>query len=155
VLLKQFCELGDSRVGLLHRAPSSRRIGALTAISQPIREGAPVPDVKAWKATDPKLPDFPKSYEVDRVQDLSCTDIKGNNNKYYHLEVQVSKDGKHARVHSEYGRVGAAHPAREYRYGESKDDAIKIFDSIIKSKTQRKNEPYVKIDLASSNVGSK
>jgi poly [ADP-ribose] polymerase len=113
-----------------------------------------VPDVKAWKANDPKLPDFPKTYDVDRVQDLSCTDIKGNNNKYYHLEVQVSKDGKSSRVHSEYGRVGATNPAREYRYA-SKDDCIKIFDSIIKSKTQRKNEPYVKIDLASRDIGSK
>ncbi|HUJ57769.1 MAG TPA: WGR domain-containing protein [Kofleriaceae bacterium] len=108
-------------------------------------------DVKAWKATDPNLPKFPTKYEVKAVQDLSCTDIKGNNNKYYHLEIQVA--GKQARVHSEYGRVGAKNPAKEYRYADE-DDCQKIFDSIIKSKTQRKSEPYVKIDLAKRDVGS-
>ena len=108
-------------------------------------------EVKAWKATDPKLPKFPKDYKVTAVQDLSCTVIKGNNNKYYHLEVQVA--GKLARVHSEYGRVGAKHPSREYRYVPPAD-AQAIFDAIIKSKTQRKNEPYVKIDLAKRDVGS-
>lgn len=109
-------------------------------------------DVKTWKATDPKLPSFPKTYKVVSVQDLSCTDIKGNNNKYYHLEIQVA--GKQARVHSEYGRVGAKNPAREYRYVAGEADATKVFESIIKAKTQRKNEPYVKIDLAQRSIGS-
>ena len=111
-------------------------------------------DVKAWKATDPKLPSFPKTYKVASVQDLSCTVISGNNNKYYHLELQVSNDGKHTRVHSEYGRVGAKNPAREYRYATSESDGQKIFDGIIKSKTTRKKEPYVKVDLAERDIGS-
>jgi poly [ADP-ribose] polymerase 2/3/4 len=109
-------------------------------------------DVKAYKATDPKLPSFPKTYKVIEVQDLSCTDIKGNNNKYYHLELQLA--GKLARVHSEYGRVGATKPSREYRYLDDEADARKIFEQIIKSKTQRKSEPYVKVDLAKRDVGS-
>jgi poly [ADP-ribose] polymerase len=108
-------------------------------------------DVKAWKATDPNLPKFPKDYKVAAVQDLGCTDIMGNNNKYYHLEVQVA--GKACRVHSEYGRVGAKNPAREYRYADEAD-CTKIFDKIIKSKTERKDEPYVKVDLAKRDVGS-
>jgi predicted DNA-binding WGR domain protein len=109
-------------------------------------------DVKAYKATDPKLPSFPKTYKVVAVQDLSCTDIKGNNNKYYHLEVQLA--GKQARVHSEYGRVGAAKPSREYRYLDNEADARAVFEQIIKSKTQRKSEPYVKVDLAKRDIGS-
>ncbi len=109
-------------------------------------------DVKTWKANDPGLPTFPSSYNVAHVQDLSCTDIKGNNNKYYHLEVQVA--GTQARVHSEYGRVGAKNPAKEYRYFDSESDALKAYEKIIKSKTERKSEPYVKIDLAARAVGS-
>jgi predicted DNA-binding WGR domain protein len=109
-------------------------------------------DVKTWKANDPSLPTFPASYTVAHVQDLSCTDIKGNNNKYYHLEVQIA--GGRARVHSEYGRVGAKNPAKEYRYFDSEADAVKAYEKIIKSKTERKSEPYVKIDLAARAVGS-
>ena len=109
-------------------------------------------DVKTWKAADPKLPKFPTGYTVAHVQDLSCTDIKGNNNKYYHLEVQVA--GTEARVHSEYGRVGAKNPAKEYRYFDNEADALKAYEKIIKSKTERKSEPYVKIDLAQRDVGS-
>ena len=51
-----------------------------------------------YKATDPSLPKFPSDYAVVAVQDLNCTDVVHNNNKYYHLEVQVAKTGA-ARVH--------------------------------------------------------
>jgi poly [ADP-ribose] polymerase len=112
-----------------------------------------MPSVKVYKASCPTLPPFPADYAVVAVQDLNCADVVNNRNKYYHLEVQVAKSGA-ARVHSEYGRVGAKSPAREFRYGSSEAEARAIFEAIVRDKTGRARDPYVKVDLCKRDVGS-
>jgi poly [ADP-ribose] polymerase 2/3/4 len=111
------------------------------------------PAAKAYKASSPTLPAFPAEYKVVAAQDLSFTDVANNNNKYYHLEVQVAKSGA-ARVHSEYGRVGTKTPAREFRYASSEAEARAIYEALIREKTGRARDPYVKIDLCERQVGS-
>jgi predicted DNA-binding WGR domain protein len=108
---------------------------------------------KVYKASSPVQPAFPRDYSVVAVQDLTFTDVVHNNNKYYHLEVQVAKTGA-ARVHSEYGRVGAKNPAKEFRYGANEAEARAIFDAIVREKTGRARDPYVKVDLCQREVGS-
>jgi poly [ADP-ribose] polymerase len=108
---------------------------------------------KVYKASSPMQPAFSPDYAVVAVQDLTFTDVVNNNNKYYHLEVQVAKGGA-ARVHSEYGRVGAKNPAKEFRYGANEAEARAIFESIVREKTCRSRDPYVKVDLCRRAVGS-
>ncbi len=108
---------------------------------------------KAYKASCPTLPAFPADYAVVAAQDLNCTDVVNNNNKYYHLEVQVARNGA-ARVHSEYGRVGAKSPAREFRYCASEAEARTVYEAIIREKTGRARDPYVRVALSARAVGS-
>ena len=99
-------------------------------------------------------PDFPDYEIVEHVQ-LNCTDVDGNNNKFYSAEFQRSSTGKF-RIYTHYGRVkNNAHVgAFEVRGPGSEAEIRKEFDSIIKEKTTRKKETYTKIDFVKSKVGS-
>lgn len=81
---------------------------------------------------------------------LNFTDIVDNHNKYYNLEIVKSKDGS-LYLHTQYGRVGASNPAREYRACTSQAQAESEAQSIIKSKNKK---GYVEVKLAKADVGS-
>lgn len=94
-------------------------------------------------------PSFPTDYDVTKRITLNFTDIVNNNNKYYNLEVQVSKSGD-ARIYTVYGRVGGT-AAKEYRVCTSQRQAEEESDKIIKSKTKK---GYVEVKLVKADVGS-
>jgi len=81
---------------------------------------------------------------------LNFTDIELNNNKYYNLEIVKSDKGEYY-LYTQYGRVGAPSPAKEYRACTSPTQAETEAQSIIKSKTKK---GYVEVKLAKADVGS-
>jgi len=75
----------------------------------------------------------------------------GSSNKMYHMEINVSKDGKLYQIYSEYGPTGKV-AAHDWRYfGEAKDAAEAEFNSIKKAKLRK---GYVEIDVAQRTLGS-
>lgn len=75
----------------------------------------------------------------------------GSSNKMYHMEINVSKDGKLYQIYSEYGPTGKV-AAHDWRYfGEDKDAAESEFISIKKSKLRK---GYTEIDVAQRTLGS-
>ncbi len=75
----------------------------------------------------------------------------GTSNKAYHLEMNVSKDGKQYQLYSEYGPTGKV-AARDWRYfGTDREAAEKEFNSIKNSKIKK---GYVEIDVAQRTLGS-
>ncbi len=95
-------------------------------------------------------PSFPSSFDVTERRTLNFTDIELNNNKYYNLEVQVAKSGA-ARVFTEYGRVGASNPAKEFRICRDESHAKEAVAKIIKEKGKK---GYVEVKLMKSDIGS-
>lgn len=94
-------------------------------------------------------PAFPANYDVTKRVTLNFTDIINNNNKYYNLEVQISKTGE-ARIFTQYGRVGGT-AAKEYRVCDSSSQAESEADKIVKAKTKK---GYVEVKLVKADVGS-
>lgn len=103
--------------------------------------------MKAYSAG--QEPSFPANYEVTKRVTLNFTDIIHNNNKYYNLEIQISKNGD-ARIFTQYGRVGGT-AAKEYRIADSASHAESESDKIIKSKTKK---GYVEVKLVKADIGS-
>lgn len=98
---------------------------------------------------------------------LMCSNVLGNNNKFYSLEIQEDPSKNEYRLFSHYGRLSGdvvSGGVFELREGYTNlQSAEKDFNSIVKKKengkTVKKNgetyrEKYSKIDIVSSNVGS-
>jgi predicted DNA-binding WGR domain protein len=106
---------------------------------------------KSAKFTDYEVP-------VGWIVELNFFDMTGEkagthgtSAKMYHLEVQVSKDGKLYQLYSEYGPTGKV-AARDWRYfAEDREAAEAEFNSIKKSKLKK---GYVEIDVAQRTLGS-
>ena len=109
--------------------------------------------LKVWKEKDTGKPAFPANYKVTQRWEGNCTDVIKNSNKFYHAEIQVASNGR-ARIFTMYGRVGAANPAKEYRYYPSEASCVNDYHALIKKKRDRKKNPYREIDLAMTTVGS-
>jgi poly [ADP-ribose] polymerase len=108
-----------------------------------------VDKVKVCKAgTEPS---FPASFDVTVRKTLNFTDIVENNNKYYNIELQSASGGKKVRVYTQYGRVGAHNPAREYRPCDNEAHANAVIAQIIKEKTKK---GYEEVELVKSDLGS-
>lgn len=80
---------------------------------------------------------------------LNYTDIVGNSNKFYNLEIQ-EHDNKLFYIFTSYGRNGGA-GVNEYRECSSQAEAEKEAEKIIKSKNKK---GYVEVLLKKSNIGS-
>jgi len=75
---------------------------------------------------------------------------KGTSNKFYHMELQVAKDGR-CQLFTQYGPTGRVQ-ANEYRfYGTDRSAAEAEFNSIKKAKLKK---GYVEIDVAQRTLGS-
>lgn len=96
---------------------------------------------------------FPSDYEVVRIATLNKTDLTGGNNKYYHLEAQVSKDGKKFRLYSRYGRVGHSGVEEERIPPQDQPSLEDAFESLKAEKTSSR-KGYVEVKLAQSKMGS-
>lgn len=96
-------------------------------------------------------PSFPSKFEVTVRKTLNFTDIGENNNKYYNIELQAASAGKNARVYTQYGRVGAPSPAREYRVCDDETHANAVIAQIVKEKTKK---GYVEIEMVRADLGS-
>lgn len=96
---------------------------------------------------------FPGEYNVIRVTTLNKTDLQGGNNKYYHIEAHVSKDGKKFRLYSRYGRVGHHGTEEERVPPQDENSLLSAFDSLKKEKTS-KRKGYVEVELAQAKMGS-
>lgn len=107
---------------------------------------------KVWKLGDPNQPKFPDNYKVTQRWEGNCMNVSGNNNKFYHAEIQVAPDGR-ARILTMYGRVGNVQ-STDYRYYTSENACMNEYESLIKKKRDRKNNPYIEVDLAITSVGS-
>jgi poly [ADP-ribose] polymerase len=97
---------------------------------------------------------------------LMCSNVQGNNNKFYSLEIQKNDNGECV-LFSHYGRItgdtikGGVYEVRPpFNY---EDSAMKEFESIVKKKqrgkTRKKDgvsykETYEAVDIVSSSVGS-
>ena len=87
--------------------------------------------------------------DVHKRYTLNFTDIIGNSNKYYNLEIQEDKKGKFF-LYTQYGRVGGT-AAKEYRKFASQSEAEIEAEKIVKSKTKK---GYVEVKLLKADVGS-
>lgn len=94
---------------------------------------------------------FPADYKVIRSVTLQCTDLSGNNNKFYQMELHEA-GGQH-RVYSCYGRTGK-NGVREERMPSSEHEANACFDAIVHEKTTRKRERYTEVKVATTARGS-
>lgn len=99
---------------------------------------------------------------------LMCSNVHGNNNKFYSLEIQKSPNGNFC-LFSHYGRLngseikGGIFEIREGYYSES--SAEREFNSILNKKKRGKTkkgkdgvsyrEEYKEVDVVSSTVGSR
>lgn len=81
---------------------------------------------------------------------LNFTDIVNNNNKYYNMEI-VKSDKNEFFIFTQYGRVGAGNPTKEYRSADNQSHAELEGEKIIKSKLKK---GYVEVKLTKSDVGS-
>lgn len=108
---------------------------------------------KAWKAKDPKQPDFPAGYKVTKRWEGSCTDVGKNANKFYHAEIQVDPASGQARIVTIYGRVGSP-GVEDRRYYNSEAACLSDYEWLVRKKRDRKKNPYREIDLAITAVGS-
>lgn len=107
-----------------------------------------------------KHPEFTSDYEVPDgwVKELNFFDMtgkkaktKGTSNKFFHIEMQVHKDGR-VQIYTEYGPTGTTSPTKDYRFfGSTRYQAEAEFNSIIKSKTRK---GYREIDVAQRAHGS-
>ncbi|MBW3012207.1 WGR domain-containing protein [Candidatus Woesearchaeota archaeon] len=104
--------------------------------------------VTAYKLYDPSCPKFPDSYNVVDQVVMNFTNIGGNNNKFYVMELQKSNGT--LRIFTHYGRVGAE-GTKEGRFFNNPEDAEKEFERLQKAK-QRKG--YVPVDVVKASVGS-
>lgn len=108
-----------------------------------------------------------KYLETVEFQVLHCSNVIGNNNKFYALELQKIPNQEAYQLFSHYGRLGQSetYDIRNDNNGNtlSYSEAKKEYDSIIKSKKkgktvekdgQKYNECYVPVEVVSSNVGS-
>ncbi len=99
---------------------------------------------------------------------LMCTNVLGNNNKFYSLELQHNPSSGKYRLYSHYGRIngsvisgGQVDDDKEF---DSESIAMKEFDSIVKKKKrgktklddsgQKYTEKYDEVQVAASTVGS-
>lgn len=133
--------------------------------------------MKSFKIDDGNAPAFGEDYEVIEQVVLNCTDITGNNNKFYSMELQES-DGNY-RIFTHYGRVGLE-GVKEGRYILKSDIDLskeqtaskkaakpgdnKTLDELVREAAQtefsklrqsKEKKGYVPVDLACADVGSK
>lgn len=107
-----------------------------------------------------KSPRFTGNYTVPDgwVKELNFFDMsgktagtKGTSNKFYHIELQVAKDGN-CQIYTEYGPTGTPRPVKEWRFfGKDQPSAEVEFERIVKSKIKKK---YREIDVAQRAHGS-
>jgi poly [ADP-ribose] polymerase len=119
--------------------------------------------VKSFKIGDFRAPKFATDYKVIDQVVLNCTNIQGNNNKFYSMELQKS-NGDY-RIYTHYGRVGdcgvkegryviksEVKPKKKQTLDEAaKQAALNEYQKILKSK-QKKGYHVVEIEAA--DVGS-
>lgn len=124
-----------------------------------------IPTLVTRKVSSSDAGDFSKTIEF---QVLHCTNITGNNNKFYCIEIQQHPTTNHCRLFSHYGRLGVAgvYEIREVdKAGDSLDEdrCRKEMAKIVKKKQTGKNvkrgdetirEAYSPVDVVSPSVGS-
>jgi len=96
---------------------------------------------------------FPPDYDVVRTAVLNKTDLTGGNNKFYVLEMHVSKDGQRFRLYSRYGRVGAS-GVEEERIPEQDPASLERAFNQLKAAKAGPRKGYVEVKLAQSKMGS-
>lgn len=99
---------------------------------------------------DQKIIDSIKVVESIKRWTLNQTNFDNNANKYYNLEI-VKSDKDKFFLFTEYGRLGAKNPAREYRSCDSQTHAESEGEKIIKSKVKK---GYVELKMAKVDIGS-
>ncbi len=99
---------------------------------------------------------------------LMCTNVLGNNNKFYSLELQYNPTTGKYRLYSHYGRINGSvisgGQVADDKVFDSESMAMKEFDSIVKKKKrgktktddngQKYTEKYDEVAVAASTVGS-
>mgnify|MGYP001559767437 CR=1 FL=1 len=105
---------------------------------------------------DTAAPSFPTTFTVIRKDVLQCTSLDGNHNKYYVLELHVAADSA-ARVFTEYGRtdeIGKKPGKRECRHPGDRVAVEALYERLLREKTIRKKDPYRRVDLVATRVGT-
>ncbi len=119
--------------------------------------------IKSYKIGERGEPKFGSNYSVIKQVVLNCTNINGNNNKFYSIELQKCKGV--FRIFTHYGRVGVS-GVKEGRYiskGDIKpkkgktleecvlESASKEYERLLKAK---KKKGYHVVDVEAADVGS-
>lgn len=121
--------------------------------------------IKSKKATGPD--DIGNFTETIKFQVLMCSNVEGNNNKFYCLELQKNSDGEY-QLFSHYGRLLSSnvYEVRNEEDGEPLDlhAAEKEFEAIVKKKERgktvkdkdgaKRRENYEKVETVKPTVGS-
>jgi len=99
-----------------------------------------------------------KDYQV-----LMCSNIEGNNNKFYVIELQYNSENDIYRLFSNYGRLNTSnvYEIREpfHDYELAKKEMNRIIKNKLRPKKKKKNEEvyveqYEKVEVAKSSIGS-
>jgi len=105
--------------------------------------------VKSFKLYDSNCPTFDNNYKVVDQVVMNFTNIGGNNNKFYVMELQEAKGS--FRVFTHYGRVGAEGTKEARFFDSEKDSAEKEFKRLFNEKSKK---GYCPVDIAQAAVGS-
>jgi len=105
--------------------------------------------VKSFKLYDACCPKFDNNYKVIDQVVMNFTNIGGNNNKFYVMELQEAKGS--FRVFTHYGRVGAEGTKEARFFDNEKDSAEKEFKKLLNEKSKK---GYCPVDIAQAAVGS-
>lgn len=112
------------------------------------------PVKKISRSSEDLSSDFP-DYEVVKQKLFNQTAVDGNNNKFFSLEQHKCSNGKY-RIYTHYGRVHEGqddHGAYEIRGPGTLEEMEKVFNDLIKDKTNRK-DAYQEISFIKAKVGS-
>jgi len=95
---------------------------------------------------------FDTTYDVIDSATLQCTDLKKGSNKFYQMELHKNASG-YWRIFTANGRTGSYSTQLE-RMPEDETAGRAEYAKIFRTKTTRKSQPYTKVDVVNSNLGT-
>ena len=105
------------------------------------------------KCVDFGVNPFDADFEIVESATLQCCSLKTGANKFYQMELHRGKTSGKWRVFTANGRTGVYSKPRE-RMTNDETKARAEYAKIYKTKTTRNKEPYRKVEMVSSKMGT-
>jgi poly [ADP-ribose] polymerase len=96
---------------------------------------------------------FDSDFDIVLSDTLQCTSFSTGSNKFYQMELHHGKTSGHWRVFTANGRTGVYSKPRE-RVTDSESMARAEYNKILHDKTSRKKEPYTKVGVVATKMGT-